>query len=331
MNKKIIALLLGVLVLIVSIGGCSSENKKDKEKLSIVTTIFPQYDFLREITKGVDNVEVKMLLKPGQESHDYDPSSKDIMSINDADMFVYVGGESDEWVDDVLKSVDKDKMTVVTLMDSVKPVEEEVKEGMDSEHHHEDGEEHEHEKEHEHEENDEVEYDEHVWTSPANAIAIVEDLRDELCRIDNDNSKIYKKNSEEYINKLKELDSEIRNTVDNGVRKTIVVADRFPLRYFCDEYGLDYYAAFPGCSTSTEPSSNTLIFLTNKVKELNIPCIFTIEMSNKNVANHIANETNVKILEFNSCHNVSKDDYKAGKTYLDYMHENLNNLKEALN
>lgn len=316
---KIIATLLIVLLIVSSFSGCG--NQTDDGKINIVCTIFPQYDFVRELTNGCDNVEITLLLKAGQESHNYDPSSNDILAIHNADMFIYTGGQSDSWLDNVLASVDTEKMTILALTDIIEPVTEEVVEGME----HED-----HEHDHEHE-GLVIEYDEHVWTSVANAITISEAIADELCKIEGIDTDKVLENKASYIAELSTLNNQIKDTVSNAKRQTILVADRFPLRYFCDEYGITYYAAFPGCAASTEPSSSTLIFLTDKVRELSLPCIFTIELSAGNTAAYIAEETGAKVLEFHSCHNVSNDDLKAGKTYIDMMKQNLENLREALN
>ena len=279
----------------------------------VLTSNFPSYDFARAITKDVPNTSVEMLLKPGTEMHNYEPTPKDIIKISKSDIFIYVGGESDEWIDDLLDTIDTKKVKIIKLMDLVDTVEEETVEGMESD-----------------EEEEEKEYDEHVWTSPINAIKIVKSLKEEIIKLDKDNSNLYEDNSNKYINELELIDGEIRNIVDNSSRKELIFADRFPFRYFVDEYGLKYYAAFPGCSDQTEASSKTISFLINKVKEDNIPVILTIEFSNKKIANTISNETGAKILEFNSAHNISEEEFNNGKTYIDIMKDNIVVLKEAL-
>lgn len=294
-----------LLLIILFITGCSKENSN---KLTIVTTNFPSYDFVRAIVK--DNVEVKMLLKPGVETHDYEPTPKDIIDIKNSDLFVYIGGESDYWVDNILKDIDKDSNKVIKLMDYVDLVEEDTEED-----------------EHEHEEEDE--YDEHIWTSPINAIKIIEGLRDKIISIDNNEE--YLKNSNEYIDEIKKIDFEIRELVSNSKRKTLVFADRFPILYFVKEYGLSYYAAFPGCAHETEVSAKTLSFLIDKVKEESIPVVFHIELSNTKIADAISSETNTKVLEYHTGHNISKSDFIHGVTYVDIMKNNIKVLKEALN
>jgi zinc transport system substrate-binding protein len=256
-----------------------------------------------------------MLLKPGAEMHSYEPTPQDIINISNADIFIYVGGDSDNWIEDVLKDINTDKTKIIKLMDLVDVVEEEHVEGME---------------EHE-EEEEEVEYDEHVWTSPINAITIINKLKEEIIKVDNDNKSLYEDNSNNYTNELSNIDNEIRSLVKNAKRKELIFGDRFPIRYFVEEYGLSYYAAFPGCSEQTEASAKTITFLINKVKKDNIPVIFHIELSNGNIAKTIAEETGAKVLEFKTAHNISQDDFDAGITYVDIMKSNIEVLKEAIN
>lgn len=317
MKKVLKVMIVAIMVFgIVCLTGCNKNDENDK--LTIISTSFPGYDFARAITKDNDNVEVKMLLKPGGESHDFEPTPQDIKDIKNSDIFIYVGGDSDEWIEDVLDDIDTDKTKIIKLMDLVNIVEEEHVEGME-----------EHEEEHEHEE--EIEYDEHVWTSPINAITITNKLKDEVVKIDNENKELYEKNASNYVNELTNIDNEIKDIVKNGKRKEIIFGDRFPLRYFVDEYGLSYYAAFPGCSEQTEASAKTISFLINKVKEDKIPVVFHIELSSGKIANAIAKETGAKVLEFKTAHNISQKDFDAGVTYVDIMKDNIKVLKEALN
>lgn len=343
--KKLLACALAASVAIFGLTACSNQDKADAHKLKIVTTNFAEYDFARQITG--DKADVKMLLKPGAESHSYEPSPQDIKTIQDSDLFVYVGGDSDEWVGDILESMDK-KPNTFKLMDAVDLMEEEVKEGMVHEHHDDDKDccdehEHEHEHEHKHEEHadkheheheehaDEPEMDEHVWTSPVNAIKIVEKMSAEIIKLDPNNADTYKKNTEEYIKKLQKLDGEFREVVKNGKRKEIVVGDRFPFLYFVKEYGIEYYAAFPGCSKDTDTNPATIAFLTEKVKEDNIPVVFHIELSNEQMSKAIAEATGAKSELLNAVHNISDEDFKKGVTYIDLMEHNVEVLKEALN
>ncbi len=320
--KKVLKLMVVAIMLfsVVSLTGCN--KNKTQAKLTIISTSFPGYDFARAITKNSKDVEVKMLLKPGAEMHDFEPTPQDIKNIKNSDIFIYVGGDSDEWIEDVLDDIDTDKTKIIKLMDLVNVVEEEHIEGMEEE---------EEEHEHHHEDEEEVEYDEHVWTSPINAITITNNLKDEIVKLDKDNKELYEKNASNYINELTNIDSEIKDIVKNGKRKEIIFGDRFPLRYFVDEYGLSYYAAFPGCSEQTEASAKTISFLINKVQEDKIPVVFHIELSNGKIANTIAKETGAKVLEFKTAHNISQKDFDAGVTYVDIMKDNIKVLKEALN
>ena len=352
--SKILALSLVFVMCASCFYGCSSNKKEEKssKKIKVVATIFPVYDFLREI--GGDKIELTMLMTPGAETHSYEPTPKDMKTVSQADLFAYVGGDSDEWVEKILDGNKNDKMKLVTLMDCVKTVAEEHVEGMEEEHdhnhdedaenkqdsendkHYEDNDEHkddhddEDKDDHEHD-GDEPEQDEHVWTSPQNVIEIVQKLTDELSKVDPDNADYYKENSENYIKKLEDLDNKFENVVKNGKRKEIIFGDRFPFRYFVDRYGLKYYAAFPGCSTDTEASASTVAFLTNKVKEDQIPVIFHIELSNNKIAESIAESTGAKVLQLNAVHNVTKEDFEKGETYLSLMEKNLKPLEEALN
>lgn len=298
-------------------------GNSDDGKLSVVCTNFPEYDFARQITG--DDAEVTMLLKPGAESHTYEPTPEDIIRIQDSDLFIYVGGDSDEWVADVLSSMDQSELKVFRLMDQVNTVEEETVEGMEPE------EEEEAEGEEGAEGEEEAEMDEHVWTSPANAITIVRKMAGALEALDPENKETYSSNAEAYIDELEKLDDQFKDVVDNAKRKEIIVADRFPFRYFCDEYGLTYYAAFPGCSTDTQPSAKTVAFLTDKVKEDHIPVVFHIELSNEEMADSIAESTGAKSELLNAVHNVSDEDFKAGATYVSLMQHNVEALREALN
>ncbi len=291
------------LFFLICLTGCTTK----KDNITIISTSFPGYDFVRAITKN-SNVEVKMLVKPGVEVHNFEPTPKDIIDIKNSDLFIYVGGDSDEWVSDILKDINKDK--AVKLIDFVDLTKEELKEGMEGD--------------------NTLEYDEHVWTSPINAIEIINKLKDEIISIDRINKELYENNAEKYIKEIESIDLEIRDIVKNSKRKEIIFGDRFPIKYFTDEYNINYYAAFKGCSHETEASSKTIAFLINRIKEDNIPVIFKLELSSGNIANTISKETNAKVLEFNSAHNVTNSDFKNGITYVDIMKKNIEVLKEAL-
>ncbi len=344
--KKFIPAILALVICIFTLSGCETQSggtngsEDASGKLSVVTTIFAPYDFTRAITG--ENADVTMLLPPASESHSFEPTPQDIIKIQNCDVFIYAGGESDEWVNGILSSMDTSGMQIITLMDCVEVVEEELVEGMqdDGHEHGEEGhdEEHDGEEEHdeehngeeEHDEEHEVVYDEHVWTSPRNAKLIVQKISGVICEADAENSALYRQNTDEYLVKLDELDRKFNEALDGATRKTIVFGDRFPFRYFTDAYGLDYFAAFPGCSTETEPSAKTVSFLIDKVKNEEIPVVFHIELSNKKMADTISEATGAKVMLLHACHNISKDDFESGKTYMDLMNANADALKEAL-
>ena len=306
--KKILAI---IFICILILTGCA---KKDEVNITIVTTNFPSYDFARAITKNVNGIKVKMVVNPGVDTHDFEPTPKDIIDIKESDLFIYVGGDSDEWVSDILNDMEKENTKIVKLLDLVEVIPEENVEGMEEELIEE-----------------EEDLDEHVWTSPVNAIEIVEKLKNKIIEIDNNNSNLYEKNASDYIEKIKDIDNKIVDIVSNSKRKVLVFADRFPILYFVKQYSLDYYAAFKGCAHETEASAKTISFLISKIKEEKIPVVFHIELSNSKIADTIKNETGVKILEFNAAHNISKEDFDKGITYVDIMNKNIISLKEALN
>ena len=331
--KKIIIAVLCMLLTAGALAGCGEKNKSEKNAdLSIVATIFPGYDWVREIMGDeAENADITMLMDNGTDLHSYQPTADDISKISKCDLFIYAGGESDEWVKDALKQAENKDMKVINMMemlgDSVKT--EEVVEGMESEH------DHDHDEDGDHNDSDqEVEYDEHTWLSLKNAEMICEAIENDLSSLDPENKDIYKKNSEEYISKLSELDSKYQKTVDDAARKTVLFGDRFPFRYLTDDYGLDYYAAFVGCSAETEASFKTVKFLAEKVDELDLPCVMTIEGSDHKIAETIIRNTadkDQKVLTMDSMQAVTASDLKDGKTYLSVMEKNLEALKEALN
>jgi zinc transport system substrate-binding protein len=294
--------------------GGRKDAGKGNGKINVVTTIFPPYDFVREIAG--DQVNLTMLLQPGAESHSFEPTPQDIIKVQNCDVFIYVGGESDAWVERILESLDTGGMEIITLMDCVDVVEEVVVEGM--------------EEEEEEEEAEGPEYDEHVWTAPGNAKLIVQKIAGVLKQRDPSNSAVYDKNTASYLEKLTALDASFRDTVRGAKRKTIVFGDRFPFRYFADAYGLSYFAAFPGCSTETECSAATIAFLVDKVKNEGIPVVFHIELSNEKIADAICEETGAKKLQLHAAHNISKRDFDRGANYYDLMTQNVRNLREAL-
>ena len=311
--KKTIALILS-LITVICFTGCSQQpGIETGKKLQIVSTIFPAYDFSLQVCK--DLADITILIPPGSESHSYEPSAQDIITIMNCDLFIYTGGLSDTWIDEILLSMNKPIKTI-KMMDCVDAVEEEITEGMQEE---------------EEEESSEIEYDEHVWTSLNNAVKITEAITLAVCEIDSANMSVYLSNCEAYIGSLDELDKGFTDFFATVENKTLIFGDRFPFRYFADEYGLKYYAAFPGCATETETSAQTIAFLINKVKEEKISTVFYIEFSNHLIADSIAEATGTKTALLHSCHNVSKDDISNGVTYLSLMQQNLVTFKEAMN
>ena len=377
------ALVTGALVIGGLLTGCGTEqkakqetveNKTKDQKISVVTTIFPQYDFVRQIAG--DSVDLKMLLKPGEETHSYEPTPQDIIAIQNSDLFIYVGGENDSWVEDILESMPDNGRKTLKLADCVDTVEEEHVEGMKEERGH-DHEEHDHE-EHGHDSESDThldqdsdaeeehllqeqevqethsdadseaqtdgehgndssetvsvhEIDEHVWTSPKNAEKIVVRITDLLCEADEAHAAEYQTNAADYEQQLEELDQEFRDVVDHSERNLLIFGDRFPFRYFADEYGLDYYAAFSGCASDTEPSAATMAFLINKVKEEQVPTVLKMELSNDNISKAIAEAAGTDVKVFYSCHNLTAEEFENGETYLSMMKKNVETLKEVLN
>ena len=331
--KKITALLLALFVLVGALAGCGKQNDTNQtDKLSIVTTIFPEYDWVREILGDkADNAEITMLLDNGVDLHSYQPTADDIVKISDCDLFIYVGGESDGWVEDALRNAANRNMKVINLLevlgDSVKT--EEIVEGMQEEHEHEDAHAHDDAEEHEHEE----EADEHVWLSLKNAKMLVRVISKALQELDPDNKDIYAANADAYVKKLSALDAEYQAAVDAASNKTILFGDRFPFRYLVDDYGLRYYAAFVGCSAETEAGFETISFLAKRVDEWKLPCVLTIEGAQHKIAETIVRNTttkNQKVLTMDSMQSTTTQDVKNGTTYLSVMEKNLSVLKEAL-
>ncbi|MDR0568754.1 MAG: metal ABC transporter substrate-binding protein [Spirochaetaceae bacterium] len=281
-----------------------------KNAVTVVTSIFPPFDFARAVAGN--RADLFILLPPGAESHSFEPTPQDIITLRKADVFIYGGGESDAWVRDILSSMDTGKMQIIAMMDVAETVEEEIIEGMEAE------------------KTESKEYDEHVWTSPKNAKRIVSAIAGALCKADPEYAAQFTQNAQAYLEKLGDLDRSFQSAVDAGARKIIVFGDRFPFRYFADAYGLAYFAAFPGCSTNTEPSAGTVAFLIGKIRSERIPVIFHLELSNERMADAISEETGAAKRLFHACHNISKKDFDSGKTYLELMHQNLQNLKEAL-
>ena len=336
--KKATAVLAAVLSLVLIFSACAKHaSSKDESKeattaqpqqqsLQIVTTIFPTYDWIRQILGDQASADqLTMLLDNGVDLHSYQPSTDDMLKIANCDLFVYVGGESDGWVDDALKSAKNPNRQVINLLDVLgdRVQEEETVEGMEAE-----------EEEEGAEEEEGPEYDEHVWLSLKNAKSLCAAITDALCKLDAANADTYKANLQTYTEKLTTLDNNYQQTVDNAKRKTVLFGDRFPFRYLVDDYHLTYYAAFVGCSAETEASFKTIRFLANKVDQLNLPVVLTIENPKHRIAQTVVENTkkkNQKILAMNSMQSVTKQDMEKGVTYLSIMEQNLTTLKTALN
>ena len=311
--KRALAVLL-LLAVMLPLCACGDGLPQEGDgRLCILTTVFPAYDFAREIAG--DRAAVQLLLPPGVESHSFEPTARDMIRIQECDLFFCNGGESEAWVEELLEDAPVETLVMLQCVDAL---EEEVKEGMQEIF------------EEEGEEEEGPEYDEHVWTSPRNAKRICEALCERLCALDAAGETIYRENLKRYSEELDALDAAFRQTVEQGRVKTLIFADRFPVRYFVEEYGLEYFAAFPGCADDTEPSARTVAFLIDRVREQQIPAVFYIEFSNEKMADVICEDTGCRKLLFHSCHNVSKADLESGVTYLQLMWGNVDALKEAL-
>ena len=366
--------------------GTSAPVAEENSRLQVVTTFFPQYDFARHIAG--DRADVTMLLKPGEEVHSYEPTPQDIKKIQNCDLFIYVGGENDVWVENILDSVkgDQEGPQTVRLMALVETYSEEQLEGMMEEKGHDHDHEHElegtAEEDHDHDHrtdasdqntkgtnahsthahSHEEEADEHVWTSPENCVILIEKLTEEFCAADPVNAEYYRKNGDAYRKEFEELDARYRDMAASASRKTILFGDRFPFRYLAEELGLTCYAAFPGCSSESEPSAATIAFLIDKAAEEKLPVVFQIEFSNGNIARAISEAADLKmkinaakqaeessgvendsglseaetggmkiqVLQLHSCHNITADEFKSGQTCLSLMTKNLEALSTAL-
>ncbi|MCR4867138.1 MAG: metal ABC transporter substrate-binding protein [Lachnospiraceae bacterium] len=328
--KKITAIITAAVMLMSCLCGCGANTalNENENSLNIVTTIFPEYDWVMNILGDKANkAQVTMLLDNGVDLHSYQPTAQDIMKISTCDLFIYVGGESDEWVEDALKEATNKDMKVINLLDVLgeKVKEEEIVEGMEAE---------EEQEESEESEEEEPEYDEHVWLSLKNAQICCDVICEKICEADADNAEAYISNTKEYNKKLSDLDGQYKSTVDGAKYNTLLFGDRFPFRYMTDDYGLDYYAAFVGCSAETEASFETIVFLSKKTDELTLPAIMTIEGAEHKIAETIRDNTNnkdQKILTLDSMQSVTSDDVKKSVTYISIMESNLSVLKEALN
>ncbi|MBD5113429.1 MAG: zinc ABC transporter substrate-binding protein [Ruminococcaceae bacterium] len=309
MFRRVISVIAAALMALLC--GCSSaESGKSKGKPQIITTIFPAYDFARAVFG--DTADITLLLTPGSESHSYDPSARDIVKIDNCDLFIYNGGESDSWVDTMLKSTDE--VNTLRMMDSVEALHEEDVQNGES-----------------HVEHDDEEYDEHIWTSPKNAALIVESVKSAAVQLNPEKSAFYEQRARDYVQQINNLGKRFSELL-KGEERHFVFGDRFPLLYFFREYDLNYYAAFPGCGSETEPSAQVVAFLAEKLKEPDtVDAVFHIELSNRKLADNLANENGLPTAEFHTCHNITADDFAAGESYVSLMERNYEMLKNALN
>ncbi len=305
--KKIISLILTMFIVFsLSACGCSNSSQDGSGRLSVVATIFPYYDFAKQVAGKAADVE--MLISPGSDIHSYEPTPSDIMKVEDCDLFIYNGGESDEWVEKMLESIDEgSRPKTIKMMNYITPIIE-----QDADHRLGD------------------ENDEHIWTSPVNAENLTGIISSNMIRLDQKNKNIYEENYKSYTGLIGTVHKSLKDITSNSNKKKIIVGDRFPLIYFTTLYGLDWECAFPGCSSETEPSLSRLSQLQKTIKQDNIKCIFKLNLSENNVADTLAQETGAKVLTFYSCENVSQQDFNNGESYVSLMTRNYTALKEAL-
>lgn len=319
--KKVILVIILITIILVGIIAGVVLGKKSKtsntEKIKVTASNFASYDFLRAIIGDNDNIELTFLLGPGKDAHSYDPTAQDLITIQNSDLFIYIGGEMEKWADRVLTTLDTSNTKVICVADDIKTIKEQEIDGAEPENE---------------EDEEEGAFDEHIWTSPDNAITMVNTLEKSMEEIDSSNSSKYKQNAENYIAKIKNVDKQIQEIVDNKKRDRLVFGDKMPMQYFINYYKLQVSAAFSGCSTETEPSSKTIAYLVNKAKEEKTPVILYIELNNGKVANTIANEVEngCKAMQIQTLHNVSKTDFDNGETWVSLMERNLDVLKTAL-
>ena len=311
--KKIISILMCIVLCMAVMCSCSS-NETIHDGIKIVCTAFPQYDYVRNILGTSDGLT--LLLDNGADLHSYEPTATDIIEIASSDLFIYIGGISDSWVEGAIKSANSENLRAVALMDMVETYEVDYVAGMEKEDHHHD---------------DEHEKDEHIWLSLRNSAEITKTLCEMICEIDTANAEKYRANAEAYIGSLDKLDSEYKAVIDGAKRNVLLFADRFPFRYLTEDYNLEYHAAFSGCSSESEASFQTMAFLIDKTNELSLPAVIITENSDGSIAEMICRETGAGTLTLDSCQSVSSSDIENGTTYLGIMQNNLEILKEALN
>lgn len=302
MIKRYVIFAFTALFVLFALASCSSvDDVAENDGIKIVTTVFPQYDFVRNITSGTD-AEITMLLKTGNEPHSYEPTPADIKALSECDLFIWVGGESEAWADKLIDSASVPKSKIIALMDIV-PLIEGAHEG---------------------------EYDEHVWTSPKNAMLIVGKLTEKLCVIDEENSDIYRLNSEKYISDLASLDAMFSELQKNSSERTLIIGDRFPFAYLVDAYDFKYASPFKGCSSHAEPSVSDVASVVEIASGEGAKVVFSVDFSNEKLAGTIASETGAEVKRLYSCHTVSASDFENGVGYIDLMLQNLKNIEEAI-
>ena len=321
MNFKKIILII-VLVAILLVGGIAifkgvDKKNQDSDKIQVVVSNFASYDFVRAIIGESDSVELIFLLGAGKDTHSYEPTAQDLIKLQNSDLFVYIGGETEKWADKVLSSLELENTKIICIADYVDTIEEQEIDGAEPE---------------DEEEEEDGAFDEHIWTSPENAIKMVEILKQQVAELDSENSEKYQQNAQNYIAQIREVDGKIQEIVDNRVRDRLIFADKMPMQYFINYYGLGVSAAFSGCSTETEPSASTIAYLENKVKEEKIPVVLYIELNDGRVAKTIAGEAgrDCQAMKIQTLHNVSKDDFDNGETWVSLMTRNIEVLKKAL-
>lgn len=348
--KKILSFVI-VLTLCLSLTACGGSNKTEKKqyKLKVMTTLFPYYDFARAVIGDIDDIDLQLLVSPGQDDHSFEPTPKDVVAINQADLFIYNGGSIENWVDTVIDSLDNKSQQQMRMMDEIgqeRLLGEEEEEGVfavsDHDHEHEDSHSHSQDETDEHSQSENTseqenlfhtdeELDEHIWTSPANAEILVDSICQKLSKMMPEHKTQFRKNADNYIKQIKQLDTKFKNITSKATHKEVIFADKFPIKYFAKEYGLKYYAAFAGCSGDTEPSAKTVAFLIDKVKKNDVKGIFYLELSSTAMADTICQDTGTVAYQFNSCHNITNEQFKAGVTYVQLMKENAKILEKALN
>ena len=310
MKKRILALLLAAATALTLCACAPTGEDAEDGRLQVVCSLFPYYDFVREI--GGAYVSPHLLVAAGREAHSFEPTPMDVIRVSRADVFVYNGGEGEQWVDEILDSAGENIPTVLRMMDYADTLTEEPLTGHDDH------------------DSDDIEYDEHIWTSPVQAMKLCRAICDALCAADPAHAAVYRSNLQEYLGQLAELDAAFRQVCGEKKRSLLVFGDRFPLLYFCREYGLDYRAAFHGCSSDTEPSLYTLKFLIDRVNEQDIPVVYALELSSRKVADAIAETTGATVETFYSCQTVSQADWAAGEGYVSLMRRNVAALREGI-